>query len=84
MGCKVHVVSFQRNPLSVDNLKAYKHIKNIVSEGEYDVVHTHTPIASAVVRFACRSLEDTRVFYTAQGFHFYDGPQLKIGLLFIQ
>lgn len=82
MGCKVHVVSFQRNPLSVDNLKAYKHIKNIVSEGEYDVVHTHTPIASALVRFACRSLEDTRVFYTAHGFHFYDGAPIKNWITF--
>jgi hypothetical protein len=56
LGCKVYEVPFQRSPLKLDNLIAYKKIRRIIFEGKYDLVHTHTPIASAIVRLVCRKL----------------------------
>jgi glycosyltransferase involved in cell wall biosynthesis len=44
--------------------------------GEYDLVHTHTPIASFVMRAAIATLPRRRrpkVVYTAHGFHFAPG-----------
>lgn len=76
MGCKVHKLPFQRSPLSGDNFRAYKILKNIIVSEEYDLVHTHTPVASVIVRLACKNIKGTKVFYTAHGFHFYKGAPM--------
>ena len=82
--CVAHHIPFSRSPLSPDNLKAYRVLKRLLKENRYDIVHTHTPNASAVVRLACRRLrkQGLKVFYTAHGFHFYDGAPLPNWLLF--
>lgn len=82
MGCKVHVLPFQRSPLKKDNILAYKMLKSIIISEEYALVHTHTPVASAIVRLVCRELFDVRVFYTAHGFHFFNGAPILNWLLY--
>lgn len=77
---KVMQFPFQRNPLNRDNILAYKQLRNIV--GNYDIVHTHTPVASTIVRLACRNESDIKVIYTAHGFHFYKGAPLKNWLVY--
>ena len=72
LGCKTYSVPFSRSPLSGQNIAAYRELRRIIEEGHYDIVHTHTPVASALVRIACRKQRKSglRVFYTAHGFHF--------------
>lgn len=82
LGCKVYNIEFQRSPLSRKNFTAYREIKNLVKNQKYDLVHTHTPIASACVRLACRNNKDIKVVYTAHGFHFYKGAPLKNWIIF--
>lgn len=84
LGCAAHHIPFSRSPLSGDNLRAYGELEKLLSKGRYDIVHTHTPNASAIVRLVCRPLrrQGLRVFYTAHGFHFYDGAPLKNWLLY--
>lgn len=82
MGCTIHALEFERYPLNKGNFTAYKRLKKIIKEEQYDLVHTHTPIASAFVRLACRKVNNTRVFYTAHGFHFYKGAPLKNWILY--
>ncbi len=85
LGLPLHHIPFSRSPLSRANLTAYKQIKKLIREGNYDIVHTHTPNASAITRLACRGLRKRtglRVFYTAHGFHFYRGAPLKNWLLY--
>lgn len=65
-------VSFDRNPISKKNYLAYKKFKRLLKKENFDIIHTHTPIASMIVRFACRK-KNIKVFYTAHGFHFYKG-----------
>lgn len=77
MGCKVYDINFNRNPLKKENYKAYKKLKGLIKKEKYDIVHCHTPVASFCTRLACRKIKDTRVFYTAHGFHFYKGAPLK-------
>ena len=72
-GCKVYDVSFSRSPFDKANYHGYTQLKGIIQKGQYDVIHTHTPIASALVRVACRRNKDIKVIYTAHGFHFYKG-----------
>ncbi|MDT2703453.1 glycosyltransferase family 4 protein [Enterococcus dongliensis] len=74
--CEIFEIPFNRNPLKKDNLKAYKILKEIINRKNYDIVHTHTPIASAITRLVCRKKNETKVFYTAHGFHFFKGAPL--------
>lgn len=78
----VYNIPFSRSPLSKQNLEGYKEIRQLIRRGNYDIVHTHTPNASACVRLACKGMKDVKVIYTAHGFHFYKGAPLKNWLLF--
>lgn len=82
--CKVWPISCTRSPLNGGNLKAVYEIREIVKNGNYDIVHCHTPIAAACTRLACRPLrkKGVKVFYTAHGFHFYKGAPLKNWLIY--
>ena len=80
LGCKVHNIPFSRSPFNKSNLKSKKQLKKIVENGEYDIVHCHTPVAAMITRLACRKArkKGTKVIYTAHGFHFYKGaPKLN-------
>lgn len=83
-GCRVFPLSCSRSPFDSRNLKAIREIKKIVTDNHYDIVHCHTPIAAACTRIACRKERNngTRVFYTAHGFHFYDGAPFKNWLIY--
>lgn len=82
MGCRVYDIPFQRSPKSTRNFEAYKLIKNLIAEEEYDLVHTHTPVASTIVRLACKKKKQVRVIYTAHGLHFYKGAPIKNWLIY--
>lgn len=81
-GCKVYDVPFQRSPLSTDNFRAYAALKKIIKDEKYNIVHTHTPVASVITRLVCKNLKDVKVFYTAHGFHFYKGAPLLNWILY--
>lgn len=81
---KVFEVPFSRNPYSLSNVKAYKKLKKIIDENNYDVIHCHTPMGAVVTRLAAIKARKrgTKVIYTAHGFHFYKGASKKNWLLF--
>ena len=80
---QVFEVPLQRSPFSPKNLGAYKQLKKIIDEGNYDVVHCNTPVGGVVGRLAARKARKrgTKVFYTAHGFHFYQGAPKKNWLI---
>lgn len=82
MGCKVHQIEFQRSPINIKNVVAYKKLKDLITSEEYDLVHTHTPTASAIVRLACKNIGKAKVIYTAHGFHFYKGAPIQNWLIY--
>lgn len=69
---KVFNIPFDRNPISKKNYHAYRHISNLVDENDYDFIHTHTPVASTIVRLL-KKKKRPPIIYTAHGFHFYEG-----------
>ncbi len=83
-GCKVFPLSCSRSPFDRGNIKAIGEIKKLVKENGYDIVHCHTPIAAACTRLACRGLrkKGVKVFYTAHGFHFYQGAPKKNWMIY--
>lgn len=80
----VYEVPFSRNPYSFDNIRAYRVLKKILKENDYDAVHCHTPMGAVVTRLAAKSLrkKGLKVIYTAHGFHFYKGASKFNWLVF--
>lgn len=81
LGCGFYQIDFSRSPVSKSNAKAYGQLKRVIENGNYDIVHCHTPNASVITRLVCRKFRKKsglKVFYTAHGFHFYKGaPKLN-------
>ena len=83
--CDVYYdIKFERNPLNPKNLEAYQELKRILDEGEYDLVHCHTPVGGMLTRLAAGSArkKGSKIFYTAHGFHFYQGAPLLNWLVY--
>ncbi len=81
---RVFDVPFSRSPASKDNITAYRQLKKLLAEGRYDIVHCNTPMGGIVARLAAKKARKngTQVFYTAHGFHFYQGAPRKNWLVF--
>lgn len=81
---KVYDVPFSRSPKSKENIRAYREMKKILAQEYYDIVHCNTPMGGIVTRLAARKFrkKGTQVFYTAHGFHFYEGAPRKNWLVF--
>ena len=80
-------VNLSRNPLDPQNfLRAPDTIRQIVEQGQYDIVHVHTPVAALVTRYALNGLRknnNVKVIYTAHGFHFHIGGNPVTNQVFI-
>lgn len=77
-------VPFVRSPIHTNNIKAFKKIKSIINENDYDIIHTHTPVGGLIGRLAANKSrkKGSMVIYTAHGFHFYQGAPLTNWLLY--
>lgn len=77
-------IPFSRFPYSKANLNAYKSLKCIINEANYQIIHCHTPVGGALTRFAAKKARKngTKVIYTAHGFHFFKGAPLQNWFLY--
>ena len=77
-------IPFERLPWKMKNYRAYQMLKNIIDQGNYDIIHCHTPVGALIARLAALSArkKGTKVIYTAHGFHFFRGAPLLNWLLF--
>ena len=82
LGVKCFQINFSRSPLRLDrHILSYRETKRLIERRKYSFIHTHTPVASAIVRLAALKI-GTKVIYTAHGFHFYDGASKKNWIIF--
>ncbi len=83
--CDVYVdIPFSRNPFSPGNIKAYKMLKSVIDDGDFDIIQCNTPVGSVIGRFAARNArkKGSKVVYIAHGFHFFKGCSLPSWLIF--
>ena len=78
---------WSRSPLDLKNLSLAPRIRGVASDGGYDIVHVHTPVASFVTRYALRKAAWSgagrpKVIYTAHGFHFHRGGSAHRNFIF--
>lgn len=72
-------IPFERNPLNYSNYNAYKKLKEILRDEHFDIIHCHTPVGGLISRLAIigSGLTETKVIYTAHGFHFHKNAPIK-------
>lgn len=75
-------IPFSRNPLDINNIKAFRKLINIQKEHQYDIVHVHTPIAAMYGRLLKLKFPNLKTIYTAHGFHFYKGAPKKNWIIY--
>lgn len=76
-------VDFARSPFRIlQNIKAYKQLKNLMRNEGFKLVHCHTPMGGVLARLAAQATKTAPVLYTAHGFHFYHGSSLINWLTF--
>ena len=80
----VQVDCDSQNPLQAGNLEAYKQVKKLLAEGQFDLIHCHTPIIGALVRVAANRYrrKGTKVIYTTHGFSFASKSSWKKKLFY--
>lgn len=80
----VYDIPYQRSPFSIQNFVASCQLKEIVRKNNYDLIHFHTPIASAFGRWTVKEFRKsgTKVIYTAHGFHFFKGAHFLNWLVY--
>ena len=79
-------VSWTRNPWSIIALrKTLAEVKKCIMNGQYDIVHVHTPIAALITRFVISRIDSANrplAVYTAHGFHFFQGNNFFSNMIF--
>lgn len=77
-------IPFQRSPFRPKNIAAYKQLKKLINEKQYDLIVCNTPVGGIVTRLAAKKArkQGTKVVYIAHGFHFYKGASKKNWLVY--
>ncbi len=76
LNCDVQYdIPFARSPFSKGNIEAFKQLKEVINNNDYDIIHCHTPVGGIVTRLIAQKKRKSgaKVLYTAHGFHFYKG-----------
>lgn len=79
-----HQIDFERNPFSFKNIVAYFQLKKIFKENNFKLVHCQSPTAGFFTRIAFLHYrnKESKIIYTAHGFHFFKGAPLLYWIFF--
>lgn len=86
MGVRVIHVPIPRKISSIGEIiTSFRMSRQIIAQGEYSLIHCHSPIGSVLCRLANRfsgRYGKAKMIYTAHGFHFFKGAPLLNWLIF--
>ncbi|MFC5602540.1 glycosyltransferase family 4 protein [Sporosarcina koreensis] len=71
-GYVVHHIPFQRNLNVISHFKSMVALVKLIRKEKFDIVHSHTPVASLVARVSARLANVPLSVYTAHGFYFHE------------
>ena len=78
---KMNEINFNRTPWSLDNLKAYKKLNNLIETKKFDTIFCHEPVGGALGRLSGHKYK-CRVIYMVHGFHFFKGASKLRWMIF--
>lgn len=82
MNVDCYQIDFTRNVTDIArDSKAYMQLKKIVKQNNYLFMHCHSPIGGVIGRLVAHDT-NTKVIYTAHGFHFFKGAPKKNWILY--
>lgn len=82
LGIPYYNINFSRKITHIfSHIRAYKQIKKLIYQNKYEFIHCHSPIGGVCGRIAAHGL-NTKVIYTAHGFHFFKGAPIKNWLIY--
>jgi glycosyltransferase involved in cell wall biosynthesis len=85
LGVEVHIIpDLVREISPIKDLKAYLHIRKLIRQNQYDIVHVHSSKAGFLGRLAARCLGVNKIIYTVHGWwpiEQYNGIKRKIFIL---
>jgi glycosyltransferase involved in cell wall biosynthesis len=77
-GFRYHCIPIARSYNVASHVRAVFLLRRLIARERFEIVHTHTPIASLIGRLAARLANVPITLYTAHGFYFHDRmPPLK-------
>lgn len=71
-GYIIHNVPFSRDFNFFRHLQAGLSLYSLLRAEKYDIIHTHTPLASVIARIVARLARVNVIIYTAHGFYFHE------------
>lgn len=80
-GIITHSIPFERHSLT-GSLKCMPQVKQLLKEGQYDIVHAHTETGGLILRLAKSVKGNIRFFYTPHGMSFWNGSSLKSQMIY--
>lgn len=75
-----HQIDFNsKKPFSKNTLKAYLEVVDLLNQHEFNLVHSHTPIAGFITRFAAQKYRKngTKIIYTTHGYYFHKKAPIR-------
>ncbi|NCB09598.1 MAG: glycosyltransferase, partial [Bacteroidia bacterium] len=80
LGIKVFDIPIPRNIFAFRQIaSSVRMFQKLYSENEYRMIHCHSPIGGVLARICAKKIREkneTKMIYTAHGFHFYKGASL--------
>lgn len=79
-GIRLYQIDIEKSPLHiVKNIHALMQLCHIIKAQKIDLIHCHNPIGGVLGRIAAflTGKQNTKVIYTAHGFHFYHGAPVR-------
>ncbi|XKE94021.1 glycosyltransferase family 4 protein [Metaplanococcus flavidus] len=71
-GYNVKHIPFSRNMNVINHIKALIKMISLIRKEKYDIIHSHTPVASLITRLAAKLTNVPLNVYTAHGFYFHE------------
>lgn len=81
LGIVMHEIPFCRSPYKAQNIQAYRQLKQLITDNQYDIIFCHEPVGGAMGRLAGHAC-GCKVIYMAHGFHFYKGAPAKASIYY--
>lgn len=79
---KIICIDLARSPYSIQNIKAYKQLVNLIKKEHIDYIHCNTPVGGMLGRLVGEKCKVKKVIYQVHGFHFYNGARKKNWLVY--
>ena len=80
-GIITHSIPLERHSLT-RILKCLPQVKQLLKEGQYDIVHAHTETGGLILRLAKGMKSNSSFFYTPHGMSFWKGSSLKSQVIY--